>query len=174
MSGFFIALAIIVLGAIAVLAAVRLWPKGNPLSAAERSELGAGPKPVLQKHAIVASVGAQTYYDDDTIRLSVVAIFIGGMLAYALVVPVSLLGMRSKGTLDELDRKVLAQAPSFQSAAMLITYAAWSIYLTETFRGEGGIPPVYLFLVFGNLVLVNLLAHAGGILAGYWISTRHA
>jgi len=190
MTTIYIAIAIVALGAIALIAAIKLWPKGAPLSAEERRELAAGPKPLLQKRAIlglliilatlaatfgiVSNVGAQTYYDDDTIRLTVVAIFIAGMILYTLVVPVSLLSMRSKGTLDELDQKVLTRAPSFQSAAMLLAYAAWSIYLTETFRGVGGIPSVYLFLIFGTLVLVNLLAHAGGILIGYWMSARHA
>jgi len=185
----FIALAIIFLAVLFAVAAVKLWPRGRPLSAAERRELAAGPKPLLQKRAlfgllvilltmavtfaIVGSVGAQAYYDDDTIRLSVVAVFIAGMLAYALLVPVSLLGMRARGALDELDTKVLSQAPSYQSVAMLLTYAVWSIYLTEKFHDTAGIPPVYLFLVFGTLLLANLLAHAGGILTGYWFSQRH-
>jgi len=190
MTAFFIIIAIITLGAIAAVAAFKLWPKGAPLTAEERAELSAGPRPLLQKRALlgfiiilatlgaafvmVSNVGAEIYFNDDTIRLTVVAIFIAGLLAYTLVVPVSLLGMKSKGTLDELDEKVLAKAPSFQSAAMLIAYAAWAIYLTEAFHAAGDVPLVYLYLIFGTMVLANLLGHAGGILAGYWMSTCHA
>lgn len=190
MTGLYIAIAIVAFGALAAIAAFKLWPKGAPLSREERAELSAGPKPMLQKRAllgfgviaatlaatfgIVSQVGAETYYDDDKIRLTVVLIFIAGMMIYSLIVPVSLLGMRARGTLDELDRKVLAKAPAFQSAAMLLAFAAWAIYLSESYHAAGAVPLVYIFLMFGTLVLVNLLAHAGGILIGYWMSARHA
>jgi hypothetical protein len=41
------------------------------------------------------------------------------------------------------------------------------IALTETFRGEPGIPAVFVNLIFWSCLLVGLLASSLGILLGY-------
>ena len=87
-----------------------------------------------------------------------------------LVAPTLLVGTwagREDGRLDERDRAILARAPAGQAAAMLVVLAVWMIALTESFRGEPGIPGVFLNLIFWSCLLVSLLASNVGILIGY-------
>jgi hypothetical protein len=88
----------------------------------------------------------------------------------ALAAPTLLAGAwarRDDDRLDERDRAILARAPASQAAAMLVLLAIWMIALTDTFRGEPGIPAVFLNLAFWSCLLVGLVASNVGILLSY-------
>jgi len=61
-----------------------------------------------------------------------------------------------------------------QSALVLIGLAIWTTYLTTHFRDEGAVPVVYLYLMFGSVVLLVLMGQSLGALLGYWIGGRGA
>jgi hypothetical protein len=120
--------------------------------------------------AILIDQGAATYWEDDSLRLTVVGIFIAGLFAYAGILLVTTLrGGRQK--LDERDRVVLSRAGTIQSGLVLIALAGWLITLAERFREQGAVPVVYLYLLFGSIVLINLLGQSLGILLGYWMGS---
>ena len=167
---------------------MRSLPKRVDLSPEERAEMAATPMPPLQKRAlwgllvtaatlaiitvILTNRGAAAYWDNDNLRLTVVAIFLVGLFAYTgtLLLPLIKGGMRQ---LDERDRIVLSKAGAVQSGLVLLALAGWLISLTERFREQGAIPVVYLYLIFGSIVLVNLLGQSLGILVGYWMGSSH-
>ncbi len=179
---------VIALAVVGVALLVRAWPRHPRLSDAEREELASAPMPALQKRAwwsfaiglatfgviaaILADRGAAEYWENDDLRLTVLAIFIGGLFAHVAVLLRPSLGSRRDG-FDERDRRVLSRAPHAQSAAVLIGLAAWMVYLAERFHEQGVVPLVYLYLIFGTAVLVNLIGQSAGILLGYWIGADH-
>jgi len=116
---------------------------------------------------IVAWFGPTVYYDDDSVRLPVTFLLIAGMMV--LAAPTLLAGawVGRDGVLDERDRAILSRAPAGQAAAILIVLAVWIIGLQESYRGQPGIPRVFLYLIFWSCVEVSLLASNIGILIGY-------
>ena len=123
--------------------------------------------------AILTTYGAAEYWENDDLRLTVVAIFIAGMATHvglltAMVSPL----WSEEGELDERDRQVLAQAPTIQTGLVLLTLAAWNISLIGRFHDQGAVPIVYLYLIFGTIVLVSLIGHSAGIVVGYWMGSR--
>jgi hypothetical protein len=117
---------------------------------------------------IVAWFGPTVYYDDDSVRLPVTFLLIAGMMV--LAAPTLLAGAwvgKGDGVLDERDRAILGRAPAGQAAAILIVLAVWIIGLQESYRGQPGIPRVFLYLIFWSCVEVSLLASNIGILIGY-------
>jgi hypothetical protein len=117
---------------------------------------------------VIAAVGPIQYFDDDTVRLAVTALLIASL--FVLAAPSLVAGIwaaRGAGVLDERDRAILARAPAGQAGAILVVLAVWMIALQETYRGEAGIPHVYLYLVFWSCLLVSLVASNVGILLGY-------
>jgi len=127
--------------------------------------------------AVVAVVGAaawllmtngpETVMNDDGLRLQFTAIVLSGVALFGVLavwVPSTLM---RRASLDERDRAVLARAPMFQGGLMLLTVAAWTIGLQETFRGTPGVPVTYLQLLFWSCLAANMLAWPLGILAGY-------
>ncbi len=179
---------VVALGAVAVALLVRSWPKRDELSAEERAEMAATPMPALQKRAwwglavtlatlaiitvILMNQGAAAYWEDDSLRLTVVGIFMAGLFGYVVTLLAPLIrGNRHK--LDERDRMVLSRAGAVQSGLVLIALAGWLITLTERFREQGAIPVVYLYLLFGSIVLINLIGQSLGILLGYLIGSAN-
>ena len=179
---------VVALGAVAVALLVRSWPKRDELSAEERAEMAATPMPALQKRAwwglavtlatlaiitvILMNQGAAAYWEDDSLRLTVVGIFMAGLFGYVVTLLAPLIrGNRHK--LNERDRMVLSRAGAVQSGLVLIALAGWLITLTERFREQGAIPVVYLYLLFGSIVLINLIGQSLGILLGYWIGSAN-
>ncbi|UCD24537.1 MAG: hypothetical protein JSW51_01060 [Gemmatimonadota bacterium] len=179
-------LAVVALGVVAVGLFLRSMPGRAELTAEERAEMAATPMPPLQKRAwwgllvtlatlatitvILMNYGAAEYWENDTLRLTVVGIFMAGLFGYVA----TLLLPQIKGdrrNLDERDRTVLNRAGTVQSGIVLIALAGWLITLTERFREQGAIPVVYLYLIFGSVVLVNLLGQSLGILLGYWMES---
>ncbi len=181
--------AVAVLGAIALYSAYGVWGRRARLTAEERSELAAAPMPKLQKRALLSTAvglitlgalsailttyGAAEYWDNDDLRLTVVGIFIAGMalhvgLLTAMVSPL----WSEESQFDERDRQVLAQAPAVQTGLVLLTLAAWNTSLVTRFHDQGAVPTVYLYLIFGTVVLVSLIGHSVGIVVGYWMGPR--
>ena len=181
-------LAVVGLGVVAVVLLVRSLPKRGELSAEDRAEMAATPMPPLQKRAwwglfvtgatlvtisvILIDRGAAAYWDNDSLRLTVVGIFVAGLFAYTgtLLMPLIKGNMQQ---LDERDRMALSKAGAVQSGIVLIALAGWLIVLTERFREQGAIPVVYLYLIFGSIVLVNLMGQSLGILFGYWMGSSN-
>ena len=140
----------------------------TPLQRLARWGLLLGVLPGIAIGVMLFWYGAQTIYDDDGLRL----VFTGLLLliiAVFLVVVTRLKTWvaRADSALDERDRAILAGAPRLQSAAMLVTLAAWMIGLIERFHSAGAVPMVYLYLVFWSCWVVSLLAFPLGILLGY-------
>ena len=121
---------------------------------------------------LLATNGAVAYWEHDSFRLTVTGIFIGGLVLHAIVLSSSVMRSKRSGTLDERDRQILNHAPNAQSAAVLLALAAWMICLTERFHDQGAVPVVYLYWIFGSVILVNIFAQAIGILLGYWLVAR--
>jgi hypothetical protein len=95
------------------------------------------------------------------------------LFAYVLILLIAVAKQKSEGSLDERDRLILSQASGAQSAMVLLTLVAWVIYLAEKFRDAGAVPVVYLYLIFGCVVIVNIIGQAVGILLGYWRLARY-
>lgn len=178
------------LAVVALVFAARVWPRKPALSPEELADLADTPMPVLQKRAwlglavgvgalglasvLVATRGAMTYWENDGFRLTVMGIFIAGLLGSALVTSLPLVGMEARGRLDERDRAVLARAPTAQMALMLLGLAGWLVSLGQMFHDEGAVPMVYLYLMFGSIVLLMMIGQSVGILLGYWAGGRSA
>ena len=123
--------------------------------------------------AILTAKGAAAYWENDDLRLFVVAIFLGGLFAYVAVVLLALVKEERDGSLDERDQAILRRASTAQSAAILLALAAWLTALPKMFHSEGAVPVVYLYLMFGSVVLVHMIGQSVGILLGYWFAARH-
>jgi len=179
---------VVALGAIALYSAYRVWLRRDRMTPEERHELAATPMPKLQKRALLSTAiglitlgvlsailttyGAAEYWDNDDLRLTVVAIFIAGLASHvglltAMVSPL----WSEESELDERDRWVLATAPAVQTGLVLLTLAAWHTSLAMRFHDQG-VPTVYLYLIFGTVVLVSLIGHSAGIVVGYWMGSR--
>ncbi|MFQ5789858.1 MAG: hypothetical protein ACE5JI_05205, partial [Acidobacteriota bacterium] len=133
--------AVVLLAVLGVVLLIRSLPRREGLSPEEREELAGAPMPPLQKRAwgslliggsmsaaiaaMLINRGAAAYWEDDDLRLLVMAIFLGGLAAYVGVFLLPLLKQKSGKHLDERDRLVLSRAPNVQLAAVLIALAAW-------------------------------------------------
>ncbi len=173
--------------AVTVVFLLRSRPR-DTLSPEERSELAKAPMPRLQKRAwwgvaisgltfvtvssILFSQGAAAYWDNDDLRLLVIGIFLGGLFAYVAVVLVAMAKDERDNQLDERDQLILRRAATTQVTMMILTLAAWLVALPKMFHEQGAIPTVYLYLMFGSVILVSLLGQSLGILIGYWIGGR--
>jgi hypothetical protein len=122
--------------------------------------------------ALIAPNGVVEYSNDDSLRITVVLLVLASIAVYLVMLVPTALRFGRDGV-DERDLKVMALAPTFQAGAMLVTVVAWTIYLTEEFRGVG-IPTEYMYPLFGTVFLVFMLAHSAGILISYGFSRRHA
>jgi hypothetical protein len=183
-------LAVVALAVIGVALLIRSWPSHPELAPEERAEIAGAPMPALQKRAwiglvigivtaamvttLVVGNGAAEYWDNDELRLTVTLVFIVGLVAWAVVPASLLLREGEKKNVDERDRAILARAPIVQQAAILLALAAWLIALTERFRDQGAVPVVYLYLLFGSIILVNMIAQSLGVLLGYWTGVGDA
>jgi hypothetical protein len=179
-----------ILAVVAILLLVRVWPRRAGLSEDDLADLADAPMTALQRRAWwglgigVAALGASTilllrngataYWEDDAFRLTVLAIFLAGLLGSALVTVFPLAGAEARGRLDERDRAVLARAPTAQVALILLGLAGWLVSLGQMFHDEGAVPMVYLYLMFGSLVLLLMIGQSIGILVGYWAGAGDA
>jgi len=113
----------------------------------------------------IAKGGVATFTEDQAMRLILAALLIGGLIAYFIMMRLTL---RKPGQVDERDRLILGRAPVVQLWAVFISLAVWSITLTEIYWDQGQIPVIFPYLVFMSLFIVNVLAQSIGILIGYW------
>jgi hypothetical protein len=122
---------------------------------------------------LLARNGAVAYWENDSFRLTVTGIFIAGLVLYSIVLLSGVAAGKRNGTMDERDRRILSHAPNAQSAAAILTLAAWMMSLSEHFREQGAVPVVFLYLIFGSVILMNIISQAIGILLGYWMVARY-
>ncbi len=116
---------------------------------------------------LLISHGPETVMADDELRLQFTSIVLAGLALFALLAVLVPRTLMRRKSLDERDLAVLSRAPMFQGVLMLLTVAAWTIGLQETFRGTAGVPTAYLHLIFWSCLAANMLAWPLGILAGY-------
>ena len=113
----------------------------------------------------IAKGGVTAYTDDQSMRVIVAALLVGGLVVYFVIMRLTL---RKPGQVDERDRLILGRTPVVQLWAVFISLAVWSITLTEIYWDQGQIPVIFPYLVFMSLFIVNVLAQSIGILIGYW------
>lgn len=118
--------------------------------------------------AIVVRHGAQAFFDNDQVRLTVTGLLIAALAVFTVYMSrVVRWTARDDGTLDERDRAILAGASAGQAPAMLVTLAAWMIGLVETYRSTHLIPSVFLYLIFWSCIVVSVLSLLAGVALGY-------
>ena len=118
----------------------------------------------------IAKGGVTAYTEDQGMRVILAALLIGGLLAYFIMMRLTL---HKPGQVDERDRLIMGRAPVVQLWAVFISLAVWSITLTEIYWDQGQIPVIFPYLVFMSLFIVNVLAQSIGILFGYWRISRY-
>lgn len=180
--------AVLLIGVMAIVLLARTWPSGRPMSAEERAEMASAPMSPSQKgawcgllvgvvtlattSAIICANGAAEYWENDDLRLLAVMIFIVGIAAHAVVSNIfNIQAIWSKGE-DEREGAIVSRSSIVQPPAILITLALWLINLTERFHDQGAVPVVYLYLMFGSIILVMMISQSVGVLLGHWIGGR--
>jgi hypothetical protein len=112
--------------------------------------------------------GATAFDTEQTFRLIMDGIWIGGLILYlVLFYPI----LRKPNLVDERDRQIYDRSPRIQWLAVIFTLVAWVIGLAELFRGQG-VPTVFLYLMFFTILCVSAIAQCIGILVGYWRMNR--
>jgi hypothetical protein len=180
---------VVVLGIVAAVVLVRVWPRRGLVSAEEREEMANAPMSPSQKGAwcglligvvtfatiaaLLVTKGAAEYWENDDLRLTVVAIFIGGIVAHPIVSNLFRITSFLKEHVDEREDAIVSRASIVQPPAILITLAAWLITLTQRYHEQGAVPVVYLYLMFGSVILVLMISQSVGVLLGHWIGGRH-
>lgn len=108
--------------------------------------------------------GAPAFDENQTFRIIMDVIWIGGLIFYLLMLyPV----IRKPTQVDERDKLILDRSPRAQWLAVIFTLVAWVIGLSEAFRSHGGVPTVFLYLMFFTILCVSAVAQCAGILLGY-------
>jgi hypothetical protein len=107
--------------------------------------------------------GAAAFDEDQVFRLTMDAIWVGGLVVYLVMFQTIL---RNTNKVDERDRLIYERSPRIQWIAVVLTLAAWVIGLSEVFNGQG-IPSIYLYLMFFTVLCVSAIAGSIGILLGY-------
>ena len=114
--------------------------------------------------------GIATFDEDQSFRIIIDILFVGGLVANLLIVN---LALRNPGMVDERDKLILDRAPRIQWLAVIFTMVAWTIALTEVYHNTGLVPTVFLYVIFMSILIVSTLAQSLGILIGYWSMNRH-
>jgi hypothetical protein len=113
--------------------------------------------------------GATAFDADQTFRLIMDGIWIGGLIVYiCLFYPI----LRKPNLVDERDKLIYDRSPRIQWLAVIVTLVAWVIGLSEAFRGQG-VPTVLLYVMFFTILCVSAIAQCIGILVGYWRMNRN-
>jgi hypothetical protein len=112
--------------------------------------------------------GANAFDTDQTFRLIMDFIWVGGLIVYlVLFYPI----LRKPSLVDERDKAIYDRSPRIQWLAVILTLVAWVIGLSEGFR-DHGVPAVFLYLMFFTILCVSAIAQCIGILVGYWRMSR--
>lgn len=179
---------VVLLAVVPIVALFKLWRGRRRLSDEERSEAAASPLTLLQRNAwlgiavggaalatitvLINIYGVAEYWNNDSFRLTVLAIFIAALAGCALLLSASAAARKDPSRFDERDRQVLAAAGTYQTGFVLVGLVVWLITLGESFRAEGAVPMVYLYLMFGSIIMISFIGQAAGILLGYWLGER--
>ena len=113
--------------------------------------------------------GATAFDADQSFRLIMDGIWVGGLIAYLLLF-YPILG--KPNLVDERDKLIYDRSPRIQWLAVIFTLVAWVIGLTEGFRSQG-VPTVFLYVMFFTILCVSVIAQCIGILVGYWRMNRN-
>lgn len=140
----------------------------TPLERLARQILMLGLLLVILAGAIVVWAGAERFYQDDTIRITVTLLLMAALLVVAgFAFRASHWARQRTGPLDERDRAILEHAPAIEGGPMIVALALWVVGLQQTFWGAGAVPLVYLYLVFWSVLMVKAMALPVGVLIGY-------
>ena len=118
----------------------------------------------------ITKEGVTAYTEDPGMRAIVASLLVGGLIAYLIVMHLTL---RKPGQVDERDRLIIGRAPKVQLWAVMISLVVWSITLTEIYWDQGQIPVIFPYLILMSIFVVNTLAQSAGILIGYWRMGSH-
>ena len=123
---------------------------------------------------LFSTYGIMTVMENDRLRHIYTGFWIGFLILYVVIVVGHIAKAEfGKATVDERDQRILSRAPNVQRIAILLTVIAWSIALTESFRGTDGIPTDYMYVIVASAFIVDLMAFSVGILLGYWWMERY-
>ncbi len=116
--------------------------------------------------------GVTAFSEDVGMRLLVDGIFIGGLLAYLLMM---FLTRQRQGqvAMDERDRLIASRATVIQLWSIVFSLVIWAIALGEIYWDVGQIPVIFPYFIAMSSVVVNILAQSAGILIGYWRMERN-
>ena len=113
--------------------------------------------------------GAEAFDENAGFRIIIDAIWIGGLVLYLVLFQT----LRRPQQLDERDKSILEQSVRTQWLAVILSQVAWIIALTEAYSAKGGVPVIFLYLMFIFTLVVSAVAQTAGILIGYWRMNRH-
>lgn len=117
---------------------------------------------------MVAYHGADVWWDNDHVRLTVTFVLLAALAAYLVFnLGIHALERRDDGSFDERDSVIVSRASAGVGGAMMTVMAAWMIALTEAYHATQLVPSYYLYLVFWSLVMTNVIASIAGILLAY-------
>jgi hypothetical protein len=119
--------------------------------------------------ALSVKGGVSAFDRDLSLSLVTYAALIGIPLTYLILIDLTL---HKPTQLDERDRLIVLRSGRAQWLAVILSLAAWTIVLTETYRERGEIPVVFLTLIMISTLTVSVLAQSFGILFGYWRMER--
>lgn len=118
--------------------------------------------------AFLVRFGAEQWWDDDSIRLTVTFLLLAALGVYlAFMMSVRALEVRDDGSFDERDRAILNRSCAGVGGAMMVVMAAWMIGLVEAFHETRLVPSYFLYLIFWSCVMTNVIASIAGILLAY-------
>jgi hypothetical protein len=115
--------------------------------------------------------GIETFDSDQTFRIIIDVLWIGGLVANLVIVN---LALRRPELVDERDRLIADRAPRIQWLALIFTIVAWTIALTEVYHDTGQVPTVFLYVIMMSVLIVSTLAQCLGIIIGYWRMDNNA
>jgi hypothetical protein len=135
--------------------------------------LGIGLVLVAAIVALIAARGIEAYDRDPSMQLTVLGLFIGAIMTSLLIDPFCLPKRDGSDVSDERDLQVLDRAPRVQSVAMILTLAAWLVFLTLRYHSAGAVPMVFVYLIFFSALIAYALGLSLGILLGYRKMARY-
>ena len=176
-----IIVALLVAGIIIYMSSLATRRSLPPIELADGETL---PKTALQKRAswafavvaaltgaaagCVAFFGPQVWWDNDTVRLAVTFLLLGGLGVYlAFTISIRSLEARGEGKFDERDSAIMGRSCAGVGGAMMVVVTVWMVALIEAHIETRLIPSYFLHLMFWSCVMTNVLASLGGILLAY-------
>jgi hypothetical protein len=145
------------------------WPADLPPTALQRRARWSALIGGLVLIALIAmfwAVGPDRAMADARWRIPIELLAVGSLVVTAVAVGgVTLPGRGPE--MDERDRSILARAPRAQVAAILVTLAAWVVYLMERYATTRLVPVEFLPVIAWSCLLVAMLALPIGVLVGY-------